>query len=340
MRLIRIIFPFIAVFTFQSSYAQKKTQDLQKHMVDSIKMEYLTEAAIRNPLFRQVVVSNEIVGPGNLRNFLYGQRYFDAEASLMRTTALISVPIISWGKNSVTTSLIVSRQQYDFLEVTPYSNIQHPSRNTGVARTSVGFTSSFTRVDSLFGRGIIYTASLSGLTGKTESLQKFSFVGGVIVPISQSENSRFTAGLLLNIDPSVTIPILPILSYWHQFKHDIELNISLPQYIQLRKDVSKKVWAIFGSSLSSNSSFFRYDQSIIPKDFNYTVLGLQTGLGIEYRLTHKAILGISFGFETPFQARGFGVNEKSNNYFLKSSIGTAPYVNLSLSMLPFINSIF
>lgn len=319
------------------SLAQTNADAYRKHMMDSIKKVYMTEAAVRNPTLRQIVVSTDVIAPTNIKSELYGNKLFDAKKlSQVRTTAIFTIPVTSWGKNSISTTFSAFQQRFHLSEVTPYQADMAGLEGKTVNKLTVGFTGNFVRVDSLFGHQVIYTGSVSGLTGEASSVQKLSFLGGMIFALKQTPNVRLNLGLLVNIDPSITVPVIPFITYWRKLENNFELNVSLPRELSLRKTISPKLWLSFGTSLAGSIAFFKHNRPDFPQDGNYSTLELKTGPGMEYRFAKKFILGVNAGALTPFQAREFKVGDKANNYFLRNSITTAPYVNFTLSVLPFL----
>ena len=318
------------------SHAQTNADAYRKHMADSIKRVSMTEAAIRNPTLRQVVVSTDVIAPTNIKSELHGNKLFDAKLSQVRTTAIFTVPITSWGKNSISTTLSAFQQRFHLSEVTPHQTGLGDLEGRTINKLTVGFSGSFTRIDSLFGRQIVYLASVSGLTGESSSVQKMSYLGALIFTFKQTPKTRLNLGLLINIDPSVNVPVIPIITYWHKFENDLELNVNLPREIALRKTISPKLWVNFGTSLAGSIAFFKHNRPDFPEDGNYSTLELKTGPGMEYRFERKFIFGVNAGAITAVQAREFKVGDNANNHFLNNRITTAPYVNFTFSVLPFL----
>ncbi|MCT3897520.1 hypothetical protein PF438_14575 [Elizabethkingia meningoseptica] len=324
------------------TYAQAEQAKIEKKKVDSIKLFYLTEAAVRNPILRQVVVSTEVTGNSNIESDLYGNRIFDGKINQSKTTALVTLPITSWSNNSITGSLLFEHHEYRLSDISiSNSTYQSNFRDSKFNRNTLGFSAGYQRIDSLFGRNVVYAANINGVSGKPGSIQRFSFLGTVILNLKQTKTTNFSAGLVLNVDQSINFPVFPIVTYWHKFKNDMELNINLPQQAYLRKNFSSKLSGSLGTTISISNSFFEYsNQEIVPKNFNYTTLSLQSGVGIEYRLAKKILIGLNGGVQSPLSARAFEVGENSKNYFINNKIGSTPYVKLSVSLLPIFKSVF
>jgi len=340
-RIIYFLSP-ICLIVSMNSYAQVKQAKLEKEKIDSIKLFYITEAAVRNPILRQIVVSTEVTGNSTIKSDLYGNRLFEGKVAQSKTSALVTLPLASWGKNSITGSFLFEHHEFSLSDVKAVSSeylsdFQDPK----FSRNTVGFNVGYQRIDSLFGRNVVYAANVNGVTGKAGSIQRMNFLGTFIINLKQTTTTNFSAGLVLNIDKSINIPIFPVVTYWHKFPNDMELNVNLPQQAYLRKNFNNKLSASIGTTISISNSFFEYpDQTVIPQNISYTVMGLQNGVGIEYRLAKKIMISLNGGIQTPLTARAFEVGKNSADYFINNKTGASPYVKLSVSLLPIFRSVF
>lgn len=319
-----------------SAFAQNATDAYRKRMMDSIKNVYLTEAAIRNPALRQASITTDITSNSDIQNYVHGNKMFDGSMRVIRTAAIFNVPVHKWGKNSVNATFSAFQQRFYLSNIMPYSNELPDLKGKVFNKFTVGFTGSFTRVDSLFGHPVVYMGSVSGLTSRGSSIQKVSYLGGMIFSLKQTPTVRFNVGLMLNIDPSVNVPVIPFITYWKKYTNDIELNINLPQQLAIRKTLSPKLWASFGTSLSGSIAFFRHDNPNLPRDGNFSTLDLKTGPGIEYRFAKKFMFGFNTGFLTNLQSREFEVNERSSDYFMRNKVNPSFFASFSISVLPFL----
>lgn len=317
-------------------FGQSFSDHQRKRMMDSIKNVYMTEAAIRNPLLRQITVNTDFIAATDLKSEYEGNRVMDGRLRQVRTSVLINVPVKSWGKNTISLSVSAFQQHFNLDRVVPYQGATLSFQEKKTNRLAVGLTTSFTRIDSLFGRRVIYTLSVTGLTSRTSAIEKLSYLGGMIFVLRQSANSRTSLGFLVNVDPSITLPVIPVFGYWHKFNKDVELTINIPQQVALRSSFSPHLWATFSSSLSGSIAFFRIAQPGIPEDVNYSSIELKTGPGVEYRFMKKLIVSVSAGMLTPIQVRAFDRTKNSNDYFLQNKMQSTPYVTLGLSVLPFL----
>lgn len=302
---------------------------------DSVKAGMLEQAALRNPVLRQINISTDIISRGNITSDLNGSPIFKGKAKTVRTSMIFNVPIKSWGKNSVSASVSYFQQHLNLTDVQSFSP-GLSSSDIVFDKPTVGLTASFQRRDSLFHRPVYYVLNVSGLTNNTSSFKKVSYLGMAVFPLKQTANTSYSVGVIVNIDPSLKIPLFPLFSYWHKFQSGLEFNFNLPSQFGVRKELTGNLWGTFGTTLSGSVAFFNLDQPNLPRDVNYTTIDLKTGPGLEYRLGKKLIFGINGGILQPISARAFDRHKSSGDYFLNNKLSNVPYVNFSFSVLPFL----
>jgi hypothetical protein len=325
----------VLLFISFSAFAQTGREIAIKKMTDSIKLTALSEIAKTNPRLRQLHISTDVISRGDISSKLYGNPLFKGKARTVRTNMAFNVPIKSWGKNSVSASVSYFQQHLQITGIESFSpTLSNEDRVFN--KSTVGLSAAFQRRDSLFGRPVFLMASILGITNNTSSIKRISYLGTAIFPLRQTATTRYSVGIILNIDPSLKVPVVPFFTYWHKFGNGLEFNFNAPQQVGVRKAFSDKFWATFGSSLSGSVAFFNLTDPHVPNDVNYTTIDLKTGPGIEYRFAKKFIVGVSGGLLTPLSARVFDRNKTSSDYFISNKLSNVPYVNFSFSVLPFL----
>jgi hypothetical protein len=330
------IFALLLLTSAEAAFAQEGDPESKKRHADSVKNIYMTEAAIRNPLFRQVSVSTDVIAPADMKSHYNGSPLLDGRIRQVRTSALINIPVTSWGKNSVSVSASAFQQHFSLDRVIPYQASVASITEKTADKLTVGLSGSFVRIDSLLGKPVVYTLSVTGLTNSTSSVKKMSYLGGMVFTLKRTAATRTSLGFLVNIDPSITLPVIPVIGYWHKFRNDLELNVNIPQQVVLRKTFSPNFWATLGTSVSGSIAFFRNSQPGVPEDINYSSIELKTGPGLEYRVSKKFIFGINGGLFSPVQVRAFDRTKNSDDYFLKNRVQSSGFVNFTVSVLPFL----
>jgi len=221
-------------------------------------MAYLEKVAISYPLFRQAALSTEVIGNANTTGDLFGNPLYKGKVNMTREKADFNLPFAAWGKNSLVGSFSYINQHYNITQVQDY-NAQVPVKNMNFNTRTLGFSLSYTRLDSLFNQPVIYSGTVASFTNQLSSIQKVSYVGAVIFPIKHSDNDVFKVGLVVIIDPSSFFPVLPLFSYWHKFEaSNTELFIDLPSRIALRRQLTQNSWLTLSTEQTTTFFIFQY----------------------------------------------------------------------------------
>lgn len=330
------IFSLISMLSISLSYAQNTLKELSSKTADSLKMVYLSNAAMKYPLLRQGFLSAEILGRGNVDAELNGKSLYKGKSQISRIRSVFNIPIVQLGKNTISTTLSYLQQRVDVKNVQSF-NHNIPSADFNYNKSTIGVTASFTRLDSIFNRPVAYSISASGLTDELSRIRRFNYVGLVSINLKRTATTSYSIGALLIVDPSSPSPFLPIFSYWHKFNSsDLELFVDIPSRIMLRKQFSERTWVSFGTELSGNLAFFDFDKALLPRDFTHSSIELKTGSSFEYLISKKIILGLNGGLMTTSSSRFFRKEDRPDDYFMKNKNEAIPYVNFSISFLPFL----
>ncbi len=74
-------------------------------------------------------------------------------------------------------------------------------------------------------------------------------------------------------------------------------------------------------------------------NLTHNMLDLRTSASVEHMLGKKLVVGVRGGLVSNLSSRIQRDNADMNDYLVKMKSGTVPFVNLSLSFLPFLKSI-
>ncbi|WP_144264057.1 DUF6268 family outer membrane beta-barrel protein [Filimonas lacunae] len=327
---------FFAALAITRVQAQTGTTIDQTSVADSLRNEGMTKAAIMNPLLRQITMSGDYISKSKFHTDVNGKQVLEGKMEQYRTASLFNIPVVRWNKNTVGLSVLTLQQIAHFSEVnnaTTSLNKEQLNYN----KLTVGVTASFSRIDSLFGVPVYYTAAVTGTSSDVQSVKKMSYLAGAVFTLKQTRNTRVSLGGMLNIDPSLNIPFLPVIGYWHQFNNGLEIDINLPSRLALKQPLARRLWLSAGTNITGNISFFN-DQTYvgIPNNVNYSSMELKTGLGLEYLISKKIMIGINGGIFSNLKSRAFDKDKKATDYFMESRFGAVPYANLTVSVLPFL----
>lgn len=316
---------------------QKMMADMKRKMIDSIRSARIDEAALIYPRIRQLTITHQSSGEGNIRSKLYGNDFFSGRMRMSRTTVNMNIPILTQNKNIIVASVGFVHQFFDLDQITTQNPEYSVSEETRYI-PMVNLAASFNRRDTIFNIPVSLTASVGGIFNPDFASKQLRFLGVLTVPVIRRENTNMTVGLILNIDPSSLTPFIPLISYSHKFKElDVYLLADLPYRAALRKTIGKRNSLSIFSEMAGNNSFFGFNDSnsTLPHRMTFATTELKSGLMFEHRLTKKAILSFSGGLNSTLQSRIFRVGAKQNDYLIKNKTGATPFVQVGFSLLPF-----
>jgi len=314
-------------------YSQTVMQSAKQKKIDSVKAIYLDNAAISYPLFRQASLSTEVIGNANTTGDLFGSPLFKGKVNMTREKADFNLPFAAWGKNNLVGTFSYINQHYNISQVQDY-NVQVPIRDMNFNTQTIGFSISYSRHDSLFNRPVIYSGTLASYTDQLSSIQKVSYLGTMVFPLKRTATNSLNIGLAVIVDPSSFFPVLPVFSYWHRY-NNTELFLDLPSRIALRRQLSQNSWLEVSTELASTFSFFSINEPPLPQDAQYTLIELKTGPSYEYRVAKKVILGVYGGAFSTIDSRLSKRNADWKDYYVRNHTKAAPYLNFTVSFLPF-----
>ncbi|RZJ92647.1 MAG: hypothetical protein EOO20_00935 [Chryseobacterium sp.] len=330
--------PLLIILILSSKVYAQSTKDLaMKRMKDSLTMVYVTEFAKKQPLLRQGSISYDVIGKGTVESSdANGNVLYKGEVETNRLKANFNVPISSWGKNSINGSVNYLRQHFQFEEqASGLISLPSPS----YTRSTVGLSAIYSRRDSVFNRPVIYTAGISAYTDELSSIRRISYTGTIIFPVKQTLNTISNLGVILVVSPNNTIPI-PYFGYWHKFTNSpLEINIEIPSNITLRMPFSPRTWATLGTAIDPNLNFVTIETPTSSTDLVHNLLDLRTSLNIEQLIGKKMVVGIRGGVINTLTSRIQKNNAKRDDYIIDNKKSAVPFVNFSISFLPFLKSL-
>lgn len=314
---------------------EKKAPVYNERTLDSIKMVFLRQAAVRIPAIRQANASVEVLGKTDIDAKLYGNDLFKGKAQVTRIRADVNLPIITFGKNTVTAAVNGLQQRFKITDVTSYSPLI-PEFENSLNTTTLSFRLGLTRVDSLFNRPFLLSAGITAVTDEKAKQVRINYLALAAITLKRTATTSITVGLIGIIDPSSTLPAFPYFSYWHKFNNGMEFFADAPSKISVRKPVSTNGTLIFGTELTGTLAFLNAEKSFLPAQNIYTTTELKVGPAFEYRISRDIILGVQGGLLNTFNSWVLEKNAKRSDYILSNKLGATPYINFTVSVLPFI----
>jgi hypothetical protein len=293
------------------------------------------QMAIRYPALRQFNVVTTSYRYADFDAELNDEPFPTQQASILRTAAFFNTPAVQWRGNTLSATVFYTYTSFKLKAVA--NELPEPQLYPLVSdKSTVDLALNYSRADSLFRRPVIYSLIVNFISGNLSSVRRFNFNGSISFPLIRRPNTTLAVGLLVVIDPSSPVPVEPIVNYYHKFTGSgLELLVDIPSGINLKKQVVHNLWVLAGSNQNSYTTFYNSHEGIFNGKASYNTIEVRSGLAIEYLLAQKLMLSLGGGINNTVSARVFRSGEDYNSASVTSKNGSAPYVNVGLSWVPF-----
>lgn len=293
------------------------------------------ELAVRYPDLRQFGVSSTHFGYSDFDAKLDDNDFASGKIRTDRISAFFNSPSVKWKGNSLSASIYYTYTSTDLKEVTNKLPVQVLMPLTA-DKSTFDLALNYSRSATIFNRPIIYSLVGRGITDGVNDFRRFNLNGSFNLPIKKTENSTFSVGLLVLIDPSAPIPVEPIINYYHKFSSSgLELIVDLPNGVNLKKEVAKNAWFKIGSNQRSYTTFYDRHNTFLDGKVSYNTIELKSGAAFEFLFAKNIMLTIDGGFNSYLSARLFKDGEDYNGASFKSENKGVTYIQVGLSLLTF-----
>ncbi len=298
-------------------------------------MIYMENLALKNPMVRQFYLTSELIPHRNISSKLYGKDFVNGEATIYRNSMLFNVPVKAWQKSSLNSSMVILNQQFIMQNM---SNADGSNTNYDLefSKTTLSLSLSYNTRGKLFNKPVMYNTSFTGITEPSYSEYDYSLTGVIMFTLKRTQKTSLSAGVVFLVSPGVRIPAFGLISYSHQFNKNLEISVNLPYRLALRQELNIKNSLSFVTEMSGSKAFFNIDNRYIPEKSNYGTSEIKSGLLYERRLGRKFILGLSAGALYTATSEMKENNSWNNSYFIKNKSTLDTYIDLHISLLPFI----
>ena len=188
-----------------------------------------------------------------------------------------------------------------------------PVGKTTTHSTLLSGSLTFTRADSLFNKPIVYVINAATLIDPITGRRRFSGTGVATLTLLRTENSTFCVGMVGLLDPSLPIPVIPFVTYWHRFKSGVEFTFD-PSAIALRKEFNARNSLALSNNIDGNLSLFRHDIINLPVEHAFSTLEMKSGLVYEHLVTKKVVVSLSAGVRSTFNSRVLEGNSNKEDF--------------------------
>lgn len=293
------------------------------------------ELAIRYPDLRRFGVSANHFGYSDFDAKLNDHDFASGKIRTERISTFFNSPAIKWKGNSLSASIYYTYTSTELKDITNKLADQQLAALT-TDKSTFDLALNYSRSATIFNRPIIYSLVARGITDGVHDFRRFNFNGSFNLPLKKTENTTFSVGLLVLIDPSSPIPVEPIINYYHKFTSSgLELIVDLPNGINVKKGVAKNAWFKIGSNQRSYTTFYDHHSTFLDGKVSYNTIELNSGAAFEYLFAKNIMLTVGGGFNSFLSAKLFKDGENYSSASLRSDNKGAPYLTIGLSLLTF-----
>ncbi len=293
------------------------------------------ELAMQYPALRQFGVSFNSYGYSDFNAKINDQNFAQGKVKTERISTFFNTPTVRWRNNSLSATAYYTYTSTELKDIINESESGklYPLKSD---KNTFDLALNYSRFDRIFNHAIVYSLVARGITDNFSTIRRFNFNGSFTLPIKKNENTSFSVGLLVLVDPSSPLPVEPIVNYYHKFPlSGLELIVDLPNGVNLKKSVSKNAWFTVGSNQTSYSIFYNHYNEFLDGKISYNTIELKSGATFEYVFAKNIVVSVGGGYNNFLASRVFRDGERYNNASIISKTKSSPYVNVGASLLSF-----
>ena len=199
----------------------------------------------------------------------------------------------------------------------------------------VTLTLSAMYMDSLWNKPLYITNSVIFDSKNFSSVERVRFMSSAALVLKKTEQTTISAGLVLIVDKTVQIPVIPTFSYSHSFSESPwEVDLLLPSRLYFRRQSGNSGWLTVGAEISGSSYFQSNNNLNFTDTFEHRFNSIAFCGIYEHRINPWLMAGVKAGMNQLLSSKISKKGASSQDYILDSSQNVAPFINFSLSIAP------
>lgn len=191
----------------------------------------------------------------------------------------------------------------------------------------------FTYFSTLFNKRTIYSAGIL-VDGSDKHFERVRGILTGTMVLKANERTKMTAGLLVNIDPSVQNPFLPTFGYEHTFDNGLIADVNLPKNMYLRKHVLTNGRVSLGVEMD-RTSFYLYNIDGTSQKYEYRQVDINAGLTYEHLIAKYFVATAKTGMRLTPSGRLFRKEDSFGSPVFQTTPDPAFYFSVGISFNPF-----
>jgi len=188
----------------------------------------------------------------------------------------------------------------------------------------------------LFGKTAVFTSSLV-VDGSEQHFERVKgLISGTLI-LKANAKTKLMAGILVNIDPSSEVPVIPIFTFEHKFNSGFMIDMIVPKQMLLRKQMATN-WRLSVGTELDRTNFYLYgvNPQKTSQKYEYRQLDLNNGIVYEQLLGEHLVLTARTGLKWMAISRIFEKGNTFNNAVFELTADPTFYFNVGLSFNPFL----
>lgn len=188
---------------------------------------------------------------------------------------------------------------------------------------------------NLFNKPLILSANIT-LDGWDKGLGQAQGRFSAVMVIVKKTNMSFSTGLM-GMTLFNSIPIMPVITYWHRFNPYLSLDVTLPSQIYLRYQMRTQRISI-GTSMSGESFYLKTNLRGFSETCYYSDAVFKPEIHYEYIINKHFYLSVHAGLSTVIKSGLYQKNRKEVNLVDENGrMKKGPIIEQERPLIPFFN---
>lgn len=193
----------------------------------------------------------------------------------------------------------------------------------------------FTYISKMFNKPFFLNTSLV-VDGSEKHFERLKgLVIGTIV-LKADKQTKLMAGIMVNVDPSTELPLLPMITYERKFNNGMKLDLMMPKQLLVRKQVLGRGRISLGTELDRTGFYLYNVKGQLPSQrYEYRQIELDNGVIYEHLIGNYLILTARTGAKWIAISRLFEKEKTFSTEWLETAAKPTAYFNIGISFNPF-----
>jgi len=214
----------------------------------------------------------------------------------------------------------------------PSSGLVHTVKNDFTYHST---SLNFTYISKIFNKPFFVNSSLI-VDGSEKHFERLKGLAIGTMVLKADTRTKFMAGVLVNVDPSTQLPLLPMITYERKFNNGMMLDLMMPKQLLVRKQVLGRGRISLGTELDRNGFYLYNVEGQLPSQrYAYRQIELDNGIIYEHLIGNYFIVTARTGAKWIAISRLFEKEKTFNTAWLETAAKPTAYFNVGISFNPF-----